>query len=349
MHTAGVGGPLTGRGGDVSIIDDPVKNAEEAQSKRYREKNWDWYKSTFESRCEPKGMKILMATRWHHEDLLGKVLASDDEDPDDWDIINLPALAKEADPLGREEGEALWPSRYNEKALAKIKKGNPWFPALYQQDPTPDEGDMFKKEHFRYYSKKGDVLNFEDDDGNPHHVDLKACVRFQTIDLAAGEDKKNDYTVISTWAMDGNGNLFLVDVLRERLYTDHLSVIRAQYVRHKPALIGVESTAFQLSLFKRLLRSGLPVKKLTPDKDKVTRAILAAMRMEAHTIFFPDSADYLDDIHKELIQFPNGDHDDFVDTLSYAAWGVSFDLFKKTRSGRLKITDEDFRQESVWK
>jgi predicted phage terminase large subunit-like protein len=146
-RAVGVGGGITGQGGDLIIIDDPVKNREEANSETYREKVWDWFRDDLYTRCEPNASIILIMTRWHDDDLAGRILGSDDKE--NWTLINLPALAEEDDPLGRDIGQALCPERYNEAELKSIHTvlGNSFY-ALYQGRPLPLEGGMFKRHWF---------------------------------------------------------------------------------------------------------------------------------------------------------------------------------------------------------
>jgi predicted phage terminase large subunit-like protein len=154
MISAGVGGSITGRGANGLIIDDPVKNAEEANSPTYREKTWEWYTTTAYTRLEPNGFVVLVQTRWHVDDLAGRILSPDyqsQQDIDAWRVINLPAFAEEGDPLGREPGEALWSERYPKDVLEQSRRvlGAYGFNALYQQSPTLREGGMFKREWCR--------------------------------------------------------------------------------------------------------------------------------------------------------------------------------------------------------
>ena len=154
MVTAGVGGPITGKGADILIIDDPVKNAEEANSQTYRDKTWEWYQSTAYTRLEPNGSIILIMTRWHEDDLAGRILHQIDQDKgEQWEIINLPAIAEDHDILGRNIGEPLWPGRYDLNELERIKytTGSYWWSALYQQRPQPPEGGLLKRSWIKYY------------------------------------------------------------------------------------------------------------------------------------------------------------------------------------------------------
>jgi predicted phage terminase large subunit-like protein len=147
LRAVGVGGGITGQGGNLIIIDDPVKNREEAESETYRERVWDWYTDDLYTRLEPNGAIILIMTRWHQDDLAGRILASSDSP--NWTVVTLPALAEENDPLGRNVGEALCPERYDVAALNDISLvlGRS-FHALYQQSPRPKEGYRFKRSWF---------------------------------------------------------------------------------------------------------------------------------------------------------------------------------------------------------
>lgn len=136
LTAAGVGGSITGKGANVAIIDDPVKNWEDAQSKTIREKNWDWYQSTLYTRLAPEGSIVLVMTRWHKDDLAGRLL----DNQDDWTVLRLKALASGGGPLNRNEGEALWPDRFDRERLEEIKNtiGSTMWKSLYQQEP-PEE------------------------------------------------------------------------------------------------------------------------------------------------------------------------------------------------------------------
>ncbi|MEE8598509.1 MAG: terminase family protein [Dehalococcoidales bacterium] len=149
LTAAGIGGPLTGRGADLMLIDDYIKNAEDSMSEGQLKKTWEWFKSTAYTRLEPGASLIILATRWNQRDLIGKCIT--DMPHENWRVINLPALAEVNDPLGREVGEALWPERYNRERLLRIKGalGSYWWSAMYQQRPKAsmagaDLGDFLK-------------------------------------------------------------------------------------------------------------------------------------------------------------------------------------------------------------
>ena len=149
LQAAGVGGPLTGRGGSMILIDDPVKNIDDGESLIVQRRVWDWYRSTVRTRLAPGGAIVLLMTRWHSGDLAGRLIREMDKGGEQWKVVSLPALALDGDPLGRKKGEALWPWRFNEKALAAVKRGlgGRLWGALYQQDPTADiEGALWDAE-----------------------------------------------------------------------------------------------------------------------------------------------------------------------------------------------------------
>jgi hypothetical protein len=160
MSTAGVNGPITGKGAHVLIIDDPVKDAKDANSETFRRRSQDWYRSTAYTRLEPGGGVILIQTRWHEEDLSGYVAKLADETGERWTTLCLPALAEEGDPLGRRPGDPLWPDRYGLDDLLRIRKtlGSYWWSALYQQRPQPAEGGTFKRSWLKTFEMDGELF-----------------------------------------------------------------------------------------------------------------------------------------------------------------------------------------------
>jgi predicted phage terminase large subunit-like protein len=317
MTTAGVGGAITGRGADLLIIDDPVKSVEEAESETYRSRTWDWWRGVALTRLEPGGAVILVMTRWHEDDLAGRILQ---EDSANWRALSLPALADEgaADPLGREPGESLWPERYDAAALARRRQemGSRLFEAEYQQQPAPPTGSIFKREWFRYWRPLGENAY---DLGSGRIIQKVDCRRFTTCDLAVSTKTTADFTALATWALAPTMELMLLDLVRVRLEgPDIVPALRRVYERFHPDTIGIEATAFQVSIVQEARRAGLPIKALRADRDKVSRALSAAARMEGGHVLFETGATYLDVLEGELTAFPAGRHDDAVDALSYA-------------------------------
>jgi predicted phage terminase large subunit-like protein len=324
MVTAGVGGAITGRGGHLMIIDDPHKNAEEAFSETMRQKVWDWWVSTFYTRREPGAKCVVIQTRWHEEDLIGKLLTQSDAAK--WRVIRLPALAEEDDPLGRAEGEALWPARYSREELLKTKDsedgGSYWWAALYQQSPVPIGEGLFRESWESHYQVSHDGLIFSlYKQGLPTPVlyPRSALFFFGMMDLAVSTKQTADYTVLSSFAITPANDLLLIDVDRRRLEApEQTAMISKAIATHGLVFVGVESTAYQLSLVQYARNEALPVKAIRADKDKVARAMIASALQEAGKLYLPRSAPWLGPFRAELYSFPNGAHDDQVDPLSYA-------------------------------
>lgn len=308
VRAVGVGGGITGQGGDLIIIDDPVKSRKEANSKIYRDMVWDWYTDDIYTRLEPGGAIILIMTRWHEDDLAGRILASDDAN--NWEVIKLPALAQNGDPLGREIGSALCPARYSRDELLKIKTaiGARSFSALYQQEPQEQEGDIFKRSWFSVVKEIPEGSEF---------------VRYW--DRAATRDD-GDFTVGALLAKTPDNRYIVVDIKRGQWQTyDRDKVIRETADKdaslypsvrivgeQEPGSSGVDAAR----AFIRLLDGhAVTVDKVTGDK--AFRAEPFASQCEAGNVVLLKAAwneDYLD----ELTSFPNGTHDDQVDASSGA-------------------------------
>jgi predicted phage terminase large subunit-like protein len=317
MSTAGVGGAITGKGAHLLIIDDPVKNDEQANSKTYRDRTAEWYKSTAYTRLEPGGAVIIIQTRWHEDDLSGRLMK---DEPGKWEVINLPALAESNDQLGRMPGEALFPRRYDVDALLDIKQtiGSYWFSSMYQQRPQIEEGSIFKRPYFRYFEATLDGYVLRSGDTSKT-VTKSSCKIFQTCDPASSTKDTADYFVLATWAQTPNQDLLLLDVNRTRLEgPEQVKLFKSEFSKWQPSFQAVEAVAAGKLLYQMLVREGLPVRELRPDKDKVSRALPAAARMEAGTIYLKQGAPWLVDYEDELTSFPRGAHDDQVDVTSYA-------------------------------
>lgn len=344
MTTAGVGGGITGKGANLMVIDDPVKNAEDAQSQVIRDKQWDWWLSTARTRLQPGAGVILVMTRWHEDDLAGRFLASTDEH---WEILNFPAICEApdevdddwSDTLGRKPGEALWPEMYpanhplnvtceeagceRSECLVKTRnvQGNYWFGAMYQQRPAPMEGNLFKAENWRYYTSdiSTGILTLHADSGD-RVFDPRYGVIFQTVDCAGSSKEASDYTVVSTWVINQEKELIWLDMQAAQFESlDVGGFVRRNFNMHRPSLLGVERVGFGLTVIQELIRDGLPVIRLEPNTDKVSRALPAVARTEEHRVYLPKNAEWKDRALAQLHGFPNAANDDIVDTVSYAA------------------------------
>lgn len=329
MVTVGVGGALTGRGANLLIVDDYCRNSEDARSETMREKNWDWWTGTALTRLEPGGVAVVMATRWHEDDLIGRIMANDYDG--DWKIVALPAIALH-DEEYRREGEALWPERFDVPTLQKIRQAvTPyWFNAEYMCSPTGEEGDIFKKHGERYWrparaidtvrKREFDAYLLHQANGEDIPVKQETCWRFVTVDLAASEKEHADYTVYQAWAITPKGDMILLDMIRRHIPgPEKLSLLQTFIERWQASYVAIEHAGFQLDFIQRARYEGMSVMELKPKGDKVARAIEASIKWEAGQVYLPQNASWLDTLRNELFTFPNGAHDDIVDAMAYAA------------------------------
>jgi predicted phage terminase large subunit-like protein len=371
MGTAGVGGPITGKGATILLVDDPVKNFEDAQSETKRNTAHNWALSTAFSRLEPMqlpdgswsepGIGVVIMTRWHGDDLLGRLLQ---DEPDDWYVLCLPALAGTDDPLGRVPGEALWPERFSAAQLEATRKsvGPQIFASLYQQSPFVEGGGIFRGEKARFYTRHksatSDVIALPEAEGPPQVVPVSKLSTFGVVDLAASTRTSADYSVYSLWgitppaprgelAQEDTRRLVLLDAYRARIEgADHMAVLERLHKAWRPSFWGIEKATFGLSLIQTATRTGrIPVRELKPDWDKVSRAFGAAALMEAGRLWFPRHAPWVDDWIAELLAFDKGRHDDMVDCTAYAA-KVLNDRLHGTRPGRSK--EPESHEERIW-
>jgi predicted phage terminase large subunit-like protein len=310
FRAVGVGSGITGQGGDLILIDDPVKSREEAESQTYRDRVWDWYSQDLYTRQGPNAAIILIMTRWHEDDLAGRILAS--EDGPNWHVVNLPAVAEENDPLNREVGAALCPQRYDEAALAERRMvlGSYAFSALYQGRPIPPGGGMFKREWF-------DVVGMAPSD----------AARCRYWDKA-GTEGAGDYSAGVKIARDQDGVFYIEDVVRgqwsalarERIMRQTAELDAASAgggntsvgVEQEPGSGGLESAQASVRNL-----AGFPVYAEKVTGEKQVRAMPFAAQCEARNVKVVRGAwngAYLD----ELCSFPYGAHDDMVDGSSGA-------------------------------
>lgn len=332
---AGVGGGITGKGAHILLIDDPLKNAEEADNADTREKLWDWYGSTAYTRLAPGGGVLVIQTWWHDDDLAGRlqVAMAGDPDADQFELVKYPAIA-EADeylntetdlieydvpdagyPLVRSKGEPLHPERYDLTKLNRIKKTIPsrFWSALYQQNPVPDDGAYFLKEQFR----------------RSRLPELRTSSVFVAFDFAISEKKQNDYTVGVVGLQDSDDVLHVAEVLRFKSGDGAFivdSILNLCKRWHNPGLVlGVEDgqiwRALESLLKKRMRerRIYVPVQLLKPITDKLARARPLQARMQQGMVSFADSAEWYDIARTEMLRFPAGVHDDQVDALAWMA------------------------------
>ena len=315
--SAGIGGAITGKGAHALIIDDPVKNREDAESESGRSNAWDWYTSTAYTRLAPGGGVLLILTRWHDDDLAGRLLGAMKEGADQWTIVNYPAEAKD-DELYRNAGEALHPERYDLAALSRIKRaiGPRDWAALYQQDPVPDEGAFFSKDDFEWY-------DYNDPAAVP---DGKEMVEYAAWDLAIGQKQENDYSVGGVASIDQQGHLWMRDVVRGHWGALELCKrILGFHKKWRPARSGIEKGQIEMSIgpFLNEIKKEMGLwdfryTELKPGRqDKVARARAIQGMVQSRKVHIPYNAPWTEDFISELLRFPTGLHDDQVDMFAW--------------------------------
>ncbi len=301
---AGVGTAVTGRGAHILLIDDPVKDREEAESELRRETIWNWYTSTAYTRLMPGGAVILIQTRWHEDDLGGRLLEAEQNGGDKWVKVNLPAI---------KDGQALWPERYNVDALKRIKAaiGPRDFEALYQQNPTPDDGTFFLRDWFKRH----------DDAPAKGHI-------YITSDYAVTEDG-GDWTAHLVWNYHED-TLTLIDGWTGQTSADvWIEELLRLFKQHRPLCYfgeaGVIVKAVKPMLTRRMneLRVFARTEWIPSISDKPTRARAFQARAAMGKVSLPKT-DLGEKVLNQLLSFPAGKHDDLVDTC--ALMGMVIDM-----------------------
>jgi predicted phage terminase large subunit-like protein len=314
-----------------------VKGREEAESEILRQRAWDWFENVALTRLAPGGCVILMMTRWHELDLAGTILAK--PSPLAWRVLSMPAISEgKGDPLGRPAGEEFPSIRGREPGYYTHRRAttSPYvWSAIYGQQPTAAVGNFFRRQAYRYWRP---VVGVPDPavilakrtmhgawiDLEGRRVDLTdhGVWRFATCDLAASEKTSADWTVVSVWAIDREGDLILLDRSRAQVeMADHFTLAKPLRDRWRYDVLFVPREYWSKTLIIDARAAGIPVNEVTTDKDKLTRAIPAAGRLHAGKVWFPgkEQAPWLDTWESELASFPRGAHDDQVDTFSAAA------------------------------
>lgn len=309
LLAAGVGGGITGWGAHLLVVDDPFRGAEDAASEAYRERAWRWWQQDARTRLEPGGTVVVVATRWHEDDLTGRLLSEQKRGGERWTEITLRALAEGDDPLGRKPGEPLWPARFPLQALDSIRSGVGSYAwnALYQQRPTPAEGALVKREWWRWY------------DAVP--ADLDQIV--QSWDLTFGASATSDYVAGHVWGRKGT-SYYMLDRIHDRLDAPgQLRAIRALSERWPQATAKLVEQAANAQAVVALLQHEVPGLVLVPARgSKETRVAWAANAsaplIEAGNVYLPREAPWARDVVEEFAAFPAGAHDDDVDAATQA-------------------------------
>ncbi len=294
MNAIGAGGAITGKGADLLIIDDPIKNAEQALSSGQREKLWEWFNAVALTRLEPDGKIIIVQTRWHEDDLAGRLLKTSNK----WNLLKMPAID--------DDGKALWEERFSVEYLEEIKRqiGTYWWSCLYQQEPISETNQIFKTEYWQYYDKE-----------------ISSNFIIQSWDTAFKTSTFNDYSVCTTWGVE-DGKYYLLDLYRGKIeFPDLVRQVKAEFDKYKPRIILIEDAASGQSLIQQLRRdTALPIKPVKAESDKVVRANLILPLLENGLVYLPSNSIKTRDVVEECVSFPLGAHDDIVDSITQALY-----------------------------
>jgi predicted phage terminase large subunit-like protein len=302
---AGVGAAVTGRGADLFIIDDP-HSEQDALSEGRLEEAYEWYTSGPRQRLQPGGKIIVVMTRWGLRDLTGRLIKAQGSDvlSDQWEVVEFPAILPSENPL--------WPEFWKKDDLLKVKASLPvqkWG-AQWQQQPTAEEGAIVKKEWWKVW-KKEDIPEVD--------------YIIQSYDTAFSKKESADFSAITTWGVfrseeTGADNIILMDACRGRWNFPELKEKALEENEYwEPDMMIVEAKASGLPLTDELRRAGIPIMNYTPSKgrDKVTRMHTVAPLFEAGMVWAPEKH-FADEVIDECMAFPNGEHDDYVDSMTMA-------------------------------
>jgi predicted phage terminase large subunit-like protein len=321
MYAAGYSGGWSGNPLDLLIVDDVFKDHRDAESEATREAVWDWWTSAATARFGEGSSVIIINTRWHHDDLIGRILKTDDTG--EWRMVHIPAQADpkviENDPLGRAPGQFMESVRGRTPTSWERRKktADDKWEAEYQGNPGSPGGDSFDVSKLRYWhpTRDGSALVC-----GPRTWRIREdSYRYVTIDLAESVKAGADFTVASAWAIVTDGSLVLLDVARGRVpQHKQFELARPLVERWSADTVYIESNMRGTQLVREAVAEGWRVDDLIADKSKVVRAAPAGRKVEQGRIWFPAEHPELGEFLKEMREFPNSRHDDMVDTLAYA-------------------------------
>jgi predicted phage terminase large subunit-like protein len=303
----GKGGAMTGRGGNVVILDD-ILDEQDALSNTAMENTWEWYQSGPRQRLQPNGAIIVINTRWKTDDLSGRLLKLQGAiKSDKWEVLEFPAILPSGGPL--------WPEYWKLEELEAVKHtiGLQKWNAQWQQTPTADEGAILKREWWQRWK--------------PEEPPLVEYI-IQSYDTAYSKKETADYSVITTWGVfvpdqDSGPNIILLDVKKGRWdFPEFKRIAREEYKNWNPDNVLIEAKATGITLQQELRRVGIPVTMYSPGgrragQDKISRANSIAPILESGMVWAPET-EWADELIEECAAFPNGDHDDMVDSTTQA-------------------------------
>ena len=328
-YAAGVGGAITGRGADLLIIDDP-HSEQDALSETAMENAYEWYTSGPRQRLQPGGSIVVVMTRWSLKDLTGKLIKAQGADvmSDQWDMIEFPAILP--------SDNILWPEFWKKEELLKVKASlslAKWN-AQWQQNPTAEEGAIIKKEWWRVWESK---------------TVPPVSYIMQSYDTAFSKKETADYSAITTWGIfqpeeGGPEHIILLDARKGRWdFPELKSTAKEEYKYWEPDMVIIEAKATGTPLTDELRVMGIPVINYTPSKgrDKHTRMHMVAPIFESGMVWAPDKK-FSEDVIEECVAFPNGDNDDYCDSMSMA-------LIRYRKGGFIKLDSDPEDEEPMYR
>ena len=305
----GVGGAVTGKGADVLIIDDPHSEQEAMLGNPdVYDRVYEWYGSGPRQRLQPGGAIVVVMTRWSKRDLTGQILNNAAKRSDDeWEVIEFPALMPSGNPV--------WPEFWSQKELEAIKAEIPvskW-EAQYQQNPTSEEGAIIKREYWKIWE---------------HDYPPSCEFIIQSWDTAFEKNNRADFSVCTTWGVfyrdNENGepipNIILLDCFKERMEFPELKRKAYElYQEFNPDTLVIEKKAAGAPLIYELRAIGVPLSEYTPNKgsDKIARVNAISDLFASGYVWCPETR-WAEEVMEECASFPNGEHDDIVDSTSQA-------------------------------
>ena len=326
----GKGGAMTGRGGDIVVLDD-ILDEQDAVSETAMENTWEWYTSGPRQRLQPNGAIIIINTRWKTDDLSGRLLRQQGQlKSDQWEILEFPAILPSGNPL--------WPGYWSLDELEKVKMsiGLKKWNAQWQQQPTNDDGAILKREWWRRWKY--------DEPPNCSYI-------IQTMDTAYSKKETADFSVIATWGVfrpsaDEGPGLMLLSVKKGRWDFPELKrVAKAEYVYWQPDNVLIEAKATGTPLQHELRKMGIPVTMYSPGgrrtgQDKVSRANAVAPILESGMVWYPEDEEFAQDMVEECASFPNGSNDDQVDAMVMA-------LMRFRQGNFVSLQDDDDEEREI--
>ena len=305
MVKAGILGGITGKGANILLVDDPIKTSEEANSETHREKIWREWTASLSTRLEPPAIVICIMTRWHMDDLAGRLLNPEYAEPLPWQVINLPLEAEDDDLLGRQPGEPLWPERYGYDFIADRKQYPREFNALYQGRPASAEGSLFKRHWWQFYDRSSGVT-----DRIPF-----ICL---SVDATFKDSAKADKVAIHVWGKLG-ADFYLIDRINARMdFTTTLQAIRNMIKRYpKINFKFVEDKANGSAIINVLNKEIGGFIGVNPEGGKESRAYAVTPYIEAGNVYLPREP-MGQEVIEECSNFPFGKNDDDVDAMTQA-------------------------------